>query len=288
MLYAELRAFHAVAAAGSFTRAAAQLNLTQPTLSNQVKVLEERYGVALLDRRWRRVTTTDLGRQLYDMTRRLFALEGEAQELLASSGKQVRGRLTLGTDSPVSLVPMIQRFGERFPAVTVAVTVGNNETVLRALHARDVDIAVIANVAPDPRLYTLAIRHDPIIFFVDKSHPWRRRSAVPFTEIAGQRLIQRESGSVTRDLVDRLLTHHGISPAAVIEVQGREAAREVAANGLAVGVMSLADYVPDERLTPVRIAEAAVEMVEYLVCARDRLRQRLVASFLKANDGLPG
>ncbi|WP_458422152.1 LysR family transcriptional regulator, partial [Pseudomonas aeruginosa] len=81
MLYNELRAFHAVASLGSFTAAADALAVTQPTMSNQVKALEERYGVVLLERRWRKVEPTDLGGQLLDLCRRILALQDEAEEL---------------------------------------------------------------------------------------------------------------------------------------------------------------------------------------------------------------
>ena len=71
MNHAQLRAFHAVASEGSFTRAAAALHVTQPTLSGQVKALEESFGVRLFDRRGRKVMPTELGRELLDLTRRL-------------------------------------------------------------------------------------------------------------------------------------------------------------------------------------------------------------------------
>ena len=75
MNYAELRAFHAVASAGGFSRAAAALHVTQPTLSGQVKSLEAAYGVRLFDRRGRRSEPTELGRELLAITRRFFRSE---------------------------------------------------------------------------------------------------------------------------------------------------------------------------------------------------------------------
>ncbi len=85
MNHSQLRAFHAVAREGSFTRAARAESLSQPNLSGQVKALEAAYGVRLFERRGRGVELTELGRQLYALTDRVFALEGEAQALLAGS-----------------------------------------------------------------------------------------------------------------------------------------------------------------------------------------------------------
>jgi len=85
MNHAQLRAFHAVASEGSFTRAAAAHHVTQPTLWGQVKALEEGFGVRLFDRRGRKVAPTELGRELLALTRRIFALEAEAEQLLSAA-----------------------------------------------------------------------------------------------------------------------------------------------------------------------------------------------------------
>ena len=82
---AQLRAFHSVAAQGSFTAAARALNVTQPTLSSQVKALEESYGIRLFHRVGRGVTLTELGNRLFEVTQRLYNLEEEAEEILSAA-----------------------------------------------------------------------------------------------------------------------------------------------------------------------------------------------------------
>src|SRR5215471_21137749 len=99
MSYANLRAFHAVASHGSFTRAAEGLGVTQPTLSAQVKALEETYGIQLFDRRGRGIATTELGRSLLEITRRYFGLEAEAAQLLAETRGLRSGHLRVGADA---------------------------------------------------------------------------------------------------------------------------------------------------------------------------------------------
>ena len=99
MNHAQLRAFHAVASEGSFTRAAVALHVTQPTLSGQVKALEESFGVRLFDRRGRKVMPTELGRELLDLTRRLFGLEAEAEHLLSAARGLSKGHLRIGADA---------------------------------------------------------------------------------------------------------------------------------------------------------------------------------------------
>src|SRR5690349_23020297 len=107
MNHTALRAFHAVATEGSFTRAAAALRLTQPTLSAQVKALEAEYGAALFVRRARGIAPTELGTALLEVTRRLFALEEQARELLGAARELTIGQLRLGADSPFHVMPFL-------------------------------------------------------------------------------------------------------------------------------------------------------------------------------------
>jgi len=98
--HAQLKAFHAVAIHGSFTGAAERLFLTQPAISDQVRKLEERFGVLLFHRNKRSVRLTDLGERLLAITQRLFVIEAEAEELLQDSRALLTGTLTLAVDAP--------------------------------------------------------------------------------------------------------------------------------------------------------------------------------------------
>src|SRR4051812_46790265 len=124
MNHAQLRAFHAVADAGGFTRAAAALHVSQPTLSAQVGALESAYGVRLLERRGRGATPTELGRALLDLTRRLFALEAEAEQLLAATRELRSGHLRVGADAPYHIIAALAEFGRRYPGVRLSLATG--------------------------------------------------------------------------------------------------------------------------------------------------------------------
>src|SRR5215469_14507590 len=165
MTHASLRAFHAVASHGSFTRAAASLGVTQPTLSAQVKALEETYGVALLDRRGRSVAVTALGEQLLDVTRRFFLLEEEADELLARARDLTAGHLRVAAGGPYYAVPLLAAFRARYPGVHVSLSIGNSGEVLDALLHDRADVAMISDVEPDPRLEALPYAEHRLVVF---------------------------------------------------------------------------------------------------------------------------
>jgi aminoethylphosphonate catabolism LysR family transcriptional regulator len=280
MSYAELRAFHSVALHGSFTRAAEALHVTQPTLSGQVKALEEAHGVKLLDRRGREVAPTELGRVLLDITRRLFALEAEATQLLAAARGLIRGDLRVAADAPYHVIPLLAAFNRRHPGIRLSLSFGNSERVLQELFARRTDVAVLPNVAADPRLEPLPLRRDRLVVFVERGHPWWRRRSIRLGELAEQRLILREAGSTTRAIIEEAMTRAGIAPAEVLEIGSREAVREAVAAGLGVGVVFESEFGRDDRLHKLAMRDARLSAVEYVVCLKDPGQTRVIRAFL--------
>lgn len=280
MNFAQLRAFHAVATEGGFTKAARLLNVTQPTCSQEVKALEETHGVTLFDRGNRQVTLTEVGTALFAVTRRLFAAEQEAMEFLAGVRQLDGGTLAVGADGPFHAVPLIARFTRTHPGPTVTLAVGNSQAMLERLLETRIDVAVLADVPGDQRLYVLPLRRDPVRLLVPRGHALARRRGVSLTDLAAERLILREPGSMTRRLVERTLAAHDIVPAAVMEIQSREAVVEAVAAGLGVGFTSAAEFTGDPRLVLLPLAGVTVEMDEFVVCLRERRRLAVVRAFL--------
>ena len=129
----QLRAFHLVAEAGSFSAAARASGLSQPNLSGQVTALEKSYGVRLFDRKSRAVTPTETGRQLHGITTRLFAVQDEAQALLAGEQALVRGHLRIAADSAHHVVPIMAALRKRAGGLTFALSIDNSAGVLERL-----------------------------------------------------------------------------------------------------------------------------------------------------------
>ena len=280
MNLAQLRAFNAVAAAGGFTRAAARLGVTQPTLSGQVKALEEAYGVELIGRRGRQLALTETGAALLELTRRIFGLAEEAEQLLSAARGLERGHLRLGADAPYHVLPALGAFTQRYPRLRLSLTVGNSESLLRDLFDHRIDVAVVANLTPDARLHALPVRRDRLVLFVRKTHPWARRRWVKPAELAGERLVLREPGSSTRRVFETAMSRAGIPLEEIIEINSREAVREAVAAGLGVGVVSESEFGNDPRLVKLSLADADLGATEYVACLAERKELRLIRAFL--------
>ena len=280
MNIAWMRAFHVVATEGSFTTAARALNVTQPTLSAQVRQLEDYHGVRLFERTARGVVPTSLGASLLAITRPLFALAQEADELLSSSRELASGQLKVGADGPHHIIPVMAAFTRRYPGIVLSLDMGTADRVLRELREYRVDVALVARVDADDRLHSLPFRRSPLVLFVPRDHAWARRASVRLEEVGGERLILREKASVTRQLFERALAEAGISPGSVMQIESREAVREAVAAGLGIGVVAAAEFDRDPRLKALRIRDCALEIVEHVVCLTERERLRVVRAFL--------
>jgi len=281
MNHSQLRAFHGVASEGSFTRAAAALRVSQPTLSGHVKALEESYGVVLFQRRSREVVLTDFGRALFEITQRYFASEIEAQRLLATAQGLVSGRLRVAADSPFAIVPLLAGFSHRFPKVQIQVEFSNSAQILQRVLSGMSDIGILPQIDDNRHIHSVTYIHDTLVVFVSRGHPWTQRRSIHLSDIADQTLISREPGSSTRAIFDAAMAAHGVRPAGLLEMGSREAVREAVAAGLGIGVVSESEFGFDKRLHKLSVAAEKLQVVESAICRRDSLKNNAVAAFLE-------
>lgn len=279
MSYSQLRAFHAVATYGGFSKAAAKLNLTQPAISDQVRKLEERFDVLLFDRRKRLVRTTDLGARLLEITRRMFEMEDEALELLSESQALRTGSIHVAADSPAYAVKLIRAFRTEYPGISISLGVCNSEDVLHRLLNYDADIGLLAQAPRDARLKTMSLSGDPIIAFVSRDHPLADKKQISLSTLAEMPVIMREPGSNTRRIVEQEAARIGSEFNVVMETNSREAMRDSALAGIGVGILSKPEFGEDERLVPLELSDCKKRLSESVVCLKERAHLRMVNAF---------
>jgi aminoethylphosphonate catabolism LysR family transcriptional regulator len=278
----QLRAFFAVARAGGFSAASRELHVSQPTLTSQVRDLEEHYGVELFHRLGRGVQLTPTGRQLYAIAVQMAALESDALHLLKDEGGLRSGRLRVGAVSPYAAIDVVAEFTRRHPGVRVEASFGNSEEVLRDLREFRVDVAVLARLEDDPLLHGLALRRAPVLILLPVGHPLAARRRVRLADLHGLRMVMREPGSHTRRALEAALGAAGVVPQVVMELGSREAIQEAVAQGLGAGSVSQAAWLPDPRIRAVQLVDAQVWSETCVACLAARRSARAVAAFLEA------
>lgn len=288
MIYTLLRAFHAVAREESFTRAALAANISQPTLSAQVRALEEHYSVRLFERRGRGVKLTDNGRALLGVTGRLFALEDEADLLLSANRDLARGHLNVSADSAHHVMPILAALRQRHPGLTFSLRIDNSDGTLQDVIDYRADIAVLAKLPNDPRFAAIPLGSDRLVIFIPKGHAWAKRKTIRLADLQAQNLVVREPGSYTRQVFEEALRQANVTPARVMEIQSREAVFEAVAAGFGVGVVFEREFSHDGRFAALAVRDAPLDVGEYIVCLEDRRRLAIIRAFLEVAKDFVG
>ncbi len=284
MRHAQLKAFHAVAVHGGFSRAAEALNLTQPAVSDHVRKLEESYGVQLFTRTPQGVNLTAMGRKLFAIAERQFEAETEAVELLSRGRTLEEGQITIGADAAVHILPQLARFRLKHPKLAVRLVTGNSQQLLRRLEDFSIDVAVIAGRPSDPAHLARRLRSDRLVAVVERASKLSRLKRIDFAQLVRLPLILREEGSMTRNLLLEEAARRGLTLADTIEIESREAAREAAAQGLGLAIMSEGELVPDGRLATLAIPDWETQMEEWMLCLKSRGGLHVIRSFFTMGE----
>ncbi|MFI0843432.1 LysR substrate-binding domain-containing protein [Mesorhizobium sp. IMUNJ 23232] len=280
MRYVQLRAFHYVAISGGFSRAAEELLLTQPAISDQVRKLEEEYDVLLFNRQRKQVALTPAGEKLLVITRRMFDNEQQALELLSESRAFRAGTLRIVADAAHHLLQILAEFRRKYPGVKISVRAGNTESVIESLYSYDADLGVLGEIPSSRDFDVVKLNATPIVAFAAIDHAVTQRKSLSFGELADLPLVMRERGSKTRRKLEDGAAQAGVELKPMIEAEGREAVREIVASGAGIGFVSAVEFGQDSRLVKIPIDAPGLLMDEALICLTERSGGKLVRAFL--------
>lgn len=281
MRYSQIRAFHYVALHCGFSRAAEALNQSQPSLSEQVRNLEQAHDVLLFRRDQRQVQLTEAGEQLFLLTRQYFEDEGRIADFLNRSKSHVDGTLRVVADSAIHVTKAVRRFRKANPKAIVSIQTGNTQEVLEKLRNYEAEVGVVGNHEPAQDLEEISLGRTPVRAVASKKLVPKDVREIAFEDLAHWPLVFREQGSRTRSGLERLAAEKRVLLRPVIEVDGREAMRDVVASGVGIGFVSEAELGRDKRLRAIPISGSDLTMSESLVFLSMRRDLRIIRAFLR-------
>ncbi|MGB1970816.1 MAG: LysR substrate-binding domain-containing protein, partial [Paracoccaceae bacterium] len=265
MRYTQLRAFHFVAMHGGFSSAARALNLSQPSLSDHVRQLEQLHDTLLFHREKKHVRLTEAGDELFLLTRQFFDVEEQIGLCLSKRQHQLRGKLRVVADSALHITASLSAFRAANPKTFVSVRTGNSEDVLQRLRHYDAEIGVVGNSPSAPDLVEIPMGDAPIVAIMAQGFLPETVQELAFKQLVKWPLVFREKGSSTRRCIEAEAQACGLRLRPVIEVDGREALREVVASGAGIGFVSRAELGNASDIRAVAISGATLRMKESLV-----------------------
>jgi LysR family transcriptional regulator, low CO2-responsive transcriptional regulator len=280
MTPAQARAFLAVAIEGSFTAAARRINVSQPTVTSQVGLLEKKYNIELFHRTGRGARLTSAGSTLVPILRRMFASFDEAVAYLEDLRGLRQGHLRVGSYGPYEVAALVARYKQRFPALSISVDLANSRTRSQKLLNYELDVALLDRIDDHPEFHVFPFNAPALVVIAPKTAAWAGRRSISVEELKDHVLVCREPGSATRAAFDRLVGAADVPPHRLLQFGSREGIVSAVAEGVGLGTIFNEGALPDNLVIKLSIRGRVISSRVDLVCLAERRSSQLISDFL--------
>lgn len=230
MLARHIQYFLAVAEHHSFTRAAAALHVSQPALSQQVKLLEENLGAQLFDRSGRTTCLTDAGKAYLEYARRASQELREAKRAIHDVSDLSRGSLRVAvtpTFTTYLVGPLVEAFYSRYPQITLNVQEISQERMEDLILAGELDVGIAFDEIHSPDIDALPLLIETLALVVSRAHPLAQEKSIGLQALSGESLVLLSTEFATREQINRYCRKHGIHPKVRMEANALGAVIEI-------------------------------------------------------------
>lgn len=270
-----------------FSAAATKLYMSQPSVSNQVRKLEESLRVTLVDRSSARIRPTAEGELLAEYASRVFLLADEAISAVQQLSGLQTGRLMVGGSTTMGtyLLPdLVAEYRRRYPGIESHVFVGNHATVTQHLTSGEIGVAVVAGTPGESRLVGEPVLEDHMVLVAPPDHPLADRGPISGETLCGERFVLREPGSQTRQVQERTLAGWGVVDPPHTDAWGPEVLKRCVRSGLGIALVSelaVAEELRAGTLVALPTERPTETRVVSLVRRRDRILSPAENAFME-------
>ena len=286
----QLRTFAEVMRAGSYAAAAQALHLTPPAVTVQMRQLEERAGMPLLERTENGLVATAAGLELISAVSRVDSTLAECADAIAALRGLKGGHVAIGVVSTAKyFAPQaLAGFLQRYPSIEVRLDVGNRAAIIAALEANTLDLALTGWPPEQLEVEKEPVGDHPHIVIARPDHPLAARRRVPPAALGEETFLVREPGSGTRLLMERFFTESRVSPRLGMEMGSNETIKQAVIAGLGIAFLSahtVAAEVGEGRLIALDVVGLPVMRRWFVVHLK---RKRLLPAAVALRDYLIG
>ena len=281
--FSQLRSFHAVAKTESITLASKLLNISQPTITKQIQLLEEFYSINVINRHARGVTLTDLGTKLYEVTSDIFELEEKAIELFSSNLNIHQGTLVTGTSGTYYIIKLIKEFKKLHPGIDLKIISSNSNEILDKLYNFQIDLGVVGKPLKEKfksDLYYIPYMKQKIVIIAGKGSKFYNNQTIKLSDLSGENFINRETGSETRRVFEDNLKKSSIKVNTIMEVSRTTMVQAVKEN-IGFGLISEPEFDNYKDIKKIHIEDHDIFTQAYLVCLKKKKTDNLINAFIE-------
>jgi len=285
--FRQMQIFEAIVRLGSFTRAAEELHITQPTVSIQLKKLTDVMELPLIDQAGRQIKATEAGEKLYQAVRDIFDSLSDLDSRIAEIKGLRSGRLRLAVVSTAKYFTpeILGEFCRLYPGVDVSLKVTNRERIFERIYNNEDDLYILGRPPGTGQdLETLLFAPNPLVVMASEDHPLCKESNISIERLAEEPFISREVGSGIRDTAMKLFAQHGLVPNVRMELGSNEAIKHAVVGGLGVAILSLHTLCLEGTNGPVDLLDVEgfpIERNWYLVHLKGKELSLIARTFLE-------
>jgi DNA-binding transcriptional LysR family regulator len=239
----QLRAFVAIAEAGTFTAAAQRVHVTQAAISMQIRQLENELGVRLFVRAPRRVVLTEAGEQLLQRARHILRDHDAAVDEVAELAGTQRGRLRIGSASAgvtTDVLPkLFKEIRKQHADAHLSLVSGTSDALVNQLLNGELDLAFVSLPVEARGIHTERLSQDQLVAIASPRHALAKQKTVSAYTLAGEKLILGERGGNTRRLIDQFFAQAGVTLHISMELSRQAAIRRMVEENMGVGIVPL-------------------------------------------------
>lgn len=237
----QLQVFESVARHLNHSRAAAELYLSQPAVSMQIKQAEETCGLPLFEPVGRKLFLTEAGRELLHYSRSILQHVRELEAVLGDLKGLERGSLSIAVVSTANyfMANLLAKFIQAYPGIQVSLRVANRDSVLQQVTDNMAHFAIMGLPAENSEMDAHPFMENPLVIIAPPSHPLATRSRITPEELAREIFVLREHGSGTRRVIERFFAQHNLPMPRSMEMDSNEAIKQCVQAGIGLGIISL-------------------------------------------------
>lgn len=237
----QLKLFESVFRNSSYTRAAEEMNLTQPAVSIQIKRLEEQAGIPLFEQVGKKIFATAAGKMMYEASTDILGRVAELKDTIEELKGVVKGPLQLAvvTTSKYFMPHLLGHFLQIYPDVEPKLKFTNRACVVERLMNNEDDFVVMGQIPNDKNLETYPFLKNILGIVASPNHPLAKKKNIHLKDLVNERFLEREIGSGTRLVFDEMLKKEGLKIEPYMELGSSEAIKQGVMAELGIAVLSL-------------------------------------------------
>ncbi|NLM43558.1 MAG: LysR family transcriptional regulator [Clostridiales bacterium] len=284
MTIRHLRIFIEVVKNKSMSAAASKLYISQPTVSQAIRELEEHYGVLLFERLNRKLYITDAGKKLFSYAKDAVKQFDELEEKMFTLNKKEKIRIGATiTVGEYLLSDVVNRLIKKEPNIEVYSYMNNTQVIEDKLLNSEIDIGIVEGEIKSPDLICIPEVNDYLVLICNIDHPFAKKKTIKVEELENENFAMREKGSGTRELFERYMAENGLDIKIAFEGNSPEAIKKEVINNNYLAVISIClveEEVKNSKIHVIECADGAWDRYFSIVYHKDKVLSKGMESLI--------